>query len=82
MIVATQPGDSTYGAAAEVTQEFQIISGSAPSETQTITFNNPGTQDLDSATVATGASSLATNGTSLTPTLTSNTHLQHVRSQV
>lgn len=73
VIVATQPGDSTYGAAAEVTQEFQIISGSAPTETQTITFNNPGTQDLDSATVATGASSLATNGTSLTPTLTSNT---------
>jgi hypothetical protein len=73
VIVATQPGDSTYGAAAEVTQEFQIISGSAPTETQTITFNNPGTQNLDSQTVATGASSLATNGTSLTPTLTSNT---------
>lgn len=73
VIVATQPGNSTYGAAAEVTQEFQIISGSAPTETQTITFNNPGTQDLDSGTVTTGASSLATNGTSLTPTLTSNT---------
>jgi hypothetical protein len=73
VIVATQPGDSTYGAAAEVTQEFQIISGSAPTETQTITFNQPGTQNLDSQTVATGASSLATNGTTLTPTLTSNT---------
>ncbi len=73
VIVATQPGDSTYGAAAEVTQEFQIISGSAPTETQTITFNQPGTQNLDSQTVATGASSLATNGTNLTPTLTSNT---------
>jgi hypothetical protein len=73
VIVATQPGDSTYGAAAEVTQEFQIISGSAPTETQTITFNLPGTQNLDSQTVVTGASSLATNGTSLTPTLTSNT---------
>ena len=73
VIVATQPGDSTYGAAAEVTQEFQIISGSAPTETQTITFNNPGTQDLSTGSVATGASSLATNGTSLTPTLTSNT---------
>ena len=73
VIVATQPGDSTYGAAAEVTQEFQIISGSAPTETQTITFNQPGTQNLDSQTVVTGASSLATNGTSLTPTLTSNT---------
>ncbi len=73
VIVATQPGDASYGAAAEVTREFQIIAGSAPTETQTITFNNPGTQNLDSATVNTGASSLATNGTSLTPTLTSNT---------
>ena len=73
VIVATQPGNSSYGAAAEVTQEFQIISGSAPTETQTITFTQPVTQNLDSQTVATGASSLATNGTSLTPTLTSNT---------
>jgi hypothetical protein len=73
VIVATQPGNATYGAAAEVTREFQIVAGAAPSETQTITFNNPGTQNLDSATVNTGASSLATNGTSLTPTLTSNT---------
>lgn len=73
VIVASQPGDASYGAAAEVTREFQIVAGSAPTETQTITFNNPGTQNLDSATVNTGASSLATNGTSLTPTLTSNT---------
>ena len=73
VIVASQPGDSTYGAAAPVTREFAIISGSAPTETQTITFTAPATQVLDSATVASGASSLASNSTSLIPTLTSNT---------
>ena len=73
IIVAKQPGDSNFGAAPEVTQEFLIVAGSAPTETQTITFPQPSDQSLDTATVASGASSLATNGTSLTPTLTSNT---------
>jgi uncharacterized repeat protein (TIGR02543 family) len=69
IIVAKQPGDSTYGAAPEVTQEFQIVSGSVPTTPQTITFNTP-----DSMTV--GASSYNTNATStsgLTVTLTSTT---------
>jgi hypothetical protein len=73
IIVAKQPGDANFGAAPEKTQEFLIVAGAAPTETQTITFLQPADQSLDTATVASGASSLATNGTSLTPTLTSNT---------
>lgn len=73
VIVAKQPGNSNFGAAAEKTQEFVIVAGSAPTETQTITFPQPADQTVDTATVASGASSLATDNTSLTPTLTSNT---------
>lgn len=73
VIVAKQAGNGTYGAAPEVTQEFQIVAGAAPTETQTITFPQPADQSLDTATVASGATSLSTGGTSLTPTLTSNT---------
>ena len=69
VIVATQPGDATYGAATPVTQEFQIVSGTAPTTPQTITFNRP-----DSMTV--GSSAYTTNATassSLTVTLFSTT---------
>lgn len=73
VIVASQPGTYTYSAAADVKQEFQIVAGTAPTETQTITFPQPADQSLDTATVTSNATSLATNGTALTPTLTSNT---------
>ena len=73
VIVAQQPGDSNYGAAPEVTQEFPIVAGTAPSLTQTITFNQPADQSLDTATVASGAISNVSDSTNLTPTLTSNT---------
>ena len=73
VIVAQQPGDSTYGAAAEVTQEFPIVAGNAPSLTQAITFAQPADQSLDTATVASGAISNVSDSTTLTPTLTSNT---------
>ncbi|MFM6941445.1 MAG: beta strand repeat-containing protein [Candidatus Planktophila sp.] len=69
VIVATQPGDATYGAAAPVTQEFQIVSGTAPTTPQTITFTRP-----DSMTV--GSSAYTTNAIStsaLTVTLFSTT---------
>jgi hypothetical protein len=73
VIVARQPGDATYGAAPEVTQEFPIVAGTAPTLTQTITFNQPADQSLDTATVASGAISNVSDSTTLTPTLTSNT---------
>lgn len=73
VIVASQPGDATVGAAPDVKQEFKIVAGSAPSDTQTITFNQPADQSLETATVNSGAISNVTNGTTLTPTLTSNT---------
>jgi len=73
IIVAKQLGDATYGAAPEVTQEFLIVAGSAPTLTQTITFNQPANQSLDTATVASGATSLVSDATTLTPVLTSNT---------
>lgn len=73
VIVAKQPGDATYGAAPEVTQEFPIVAGTAPSLTQIITFNQPADQSLDTATVASGAVSNVSDSTTLTPTLTSNT---------
>lgn len=73
IIVAKQPGDSTYGSAPEVTQEFQIVAGAAPTLTQVITFNQPSDQSLDTATVASGAISNVSDSTTLTPTLISNT---------
>jgi hypothetical protein len=69
VIVASQPGNSTYGAAAPVTQEFQIVSGAVPTTPQVITFTRP-----DSMTV--GSSAYTTNATSdsgLTVTLVSIT---------
>jgi hypothetical protein len=73
VIVAKQPGDATYGAAQEVTQEFPIVAGNAPSLTQVITFNQPADQSLETATVASGAISNVSDSSTLTPTLTSNT---------
>lgn len=73
VIVAKQPGNSNFGAASEKTQEFVIVAGSAPTDTQTITFPQPSDQSVETSTVASNATSLATDNTSLTPTLTSNT---------
>ena len=73
IIVAKQPGNSTYGAAPEVTQEFQIVAGAAPTLTQVITFAQPADQSLDTATVASGATSAVSDSTTLVPVLTSNT---------
>lgn len=42
-IQATQPGNSTWAAATPVSQSFTL---NASSESQTITFNNPGTQTV------------------------------------
>src|SRR6185437_2111921 len=41
VIDATQPGNSNYSAAAQVQETINVL---APLPTQTITFNNPGTQ--------------------------------------
>jgi outer membrane protein OmpA-like peptidoglycan-associated protein len=73
IIVAKQPGDSNVGAAPEVTQEFQIVAGAAPTLTQVITFAQPADQSLDTATVASGATSAVSDSTTLVPVLTSNT---------
>ena len=69
VIVASQPGDATYGAAAPITQEFQIVSGAVPTTSQTITFTRP-----DSMTVGNSAyTSNATSDSGLTVALVSIT---------
>ena len=67
IIRATQPGDATTSAASPVEQTFLVASGT----TQTITFNNPGSQVVDSITAsgATASSGLTVTLTSLTPTI-------------
>ena len=62
-IQATQAGNSTYAAATPVSQSFTVSA-----ETQTITFNNPGTQ-----TVGTPLSLSATASSGLTAAFTSAT---------
>lgn len=67
VIVATQAGNSTYGQAQSVTQQFAVSSLAA----QTVTFVNPGnTTFAANGTIASGATTTA-NG--LTPVLVSNT---------
>ena len=66
VIVATQPGDSTYGRAEPVTQQFAV--SSLPS--QTITFPAPADRPFTSASIASGAT---TSAPGHTPSLTSLT---------
>ena len=72
IIVAKQPGDATYSAAAPVTQQFLVSSGTS-STSQTITFNNPGSKTIGDvfASAATASSNLTVTLTSLTPTICS-----------
>ena len=73
VIVASQPGrNPDFGAAAPVTQEFQIVSGTAPTTPQVITFNRPDSMTVGSAAYTTNATSdsgLPVTLTSITPTL-------------
>ncbi|MEY4024211.1 MAG: hypothetical protein RLZ23_1172, partial [Actinomycetota bacterium] len=74
VIVATQPGNGTYGAATPVTQEFQIVSGAVPTTPQTITFTRPDSMTVGSpayTTNATSTSGLVVTLTSTTPALCS-----------
>lgn len=67
-IEATQPGDSTYGAAAPVTQIFPVSTGTS----QSITFNNPLDKSISVGTVTTtptATSGLPVTLTSLTPSV-------------
>ena len=66
VIVATQPGDPTYGRAEPVTQQFAV--SSLPS--QTITFPAPADRPFTSASIASGAT---TSAPGHTPSLTSLT---------
>jgi CshA-type fibril repeat protein len=68
-ITAIQPGDSTWGAAQPVTQDFPVSTKTA----QVITFSNPGSKS-QSTTFASGAtadSGLTVTLTSLTPSICS-----------
>ncbi len=72
VIVASQLGNATYGAATPVTQEFQIVSGAVPTTPQTITFNRPDSMTVGSSAYTTNAvstSGLTVTLTSITPTL-------------
>ena len=66
-ISATQPGNSTYAAALPVTVSFPVSSGTS----QTITFNNPGTQLVGTpyTAVPTATSLLPVSLTSMTPSV-------------
>jgi hypothetical protein len=68
-ITSIQPGDSTWGAAQPVTQEFPVSIKTA----QVITFSNPGnkSQSTTFASGATSSSGLTVTLTSLTPSVCS-----------
>lgn len=74
VIVASQPGDATYGAAAPVTQEFEIVSGAVPTTPQVITFTRPDSMTVGSSAYTTNAvsdSGLTVSLVSLTPSICS-----------
>ncbi len=70
IIDASQPGNSTFAAAATVSRSFTV--SAAPPAAQTVTFNSPGNQTLGTAPpalVATASSGLPVTFTSTMPSV-------------